>query len=197
MWGGTPARNMVSDAKGLPTSFDPGEDRPGKTTRPATTNIKWTAQLGTQTFGTPTVGRQGVRRHQQRAPARREVRRRPRRGDVLPPARRGVPLATGGAQAQGTGLLQWRLRQSRHLARLPTLDGDRVTWSPPAATCCAWMPTAWPTATTGPSPTRACCWPNRRRRRSLLTPTASASSASPATPSLWGPTTRTLSGGTT
>jgi outer membrane protein assembly factor BamB len=55
-WGGTPARNMVSDAKGLPASFDPGEDRPGQTTRPATGNIKWKARLGTQTFGTPTVG---------------------------------------------------------------------------------------------------------------------------------------------
>jgi outer membrane protein assembly factor BamB len=56
MWGGTPAKNMVSDAKGLPASFDPGEDRPGKTTRPATSNIKWTARLGDETYGTATIG---------------------------------------------------------------------------------------------------------------------------------------------
>jgi len=65
-WGGTADRNMVSDAKGLPDRFDalaatarpvggnprrPPQDPPS----PATTNVKWAARLGTQTYGNPTV----------------------------------------------------------------------------------------------------------------------------------------------
>jgi outer membrane protein assembly factor BamB len=45
MWGGTPDRNMVSPATGLPTSWDV---RTGK-------NVKWTAALGSQTYGNPVV----------------------------------------------------------------------------------------------------------------------------------------------
>lgn len=45
MWGGTPDRNMVSDMKGLPTSWD---IKTGK-------NVKWTAQLGSQAYGNPVV----------------------------------------------------------------------------------------------------------------------------------------------
>jgi outer membrane protein assembly factor BamB len=45
MWGGTPDRNMVSSMKGLPTSWDvkTGE------------NVRWVAQLGSQTYGNPVV----------------------------------------------------------------------------------------------------------------------------------------------
>ena len=46
MWGGTPSRNMVSDMKGLPTTWDV---KTGK-------NIKWVAELGSQAYGNPTVG---------------------------------------------------------------------------------------------------------------------------------------------
>jgi outer membrane protein assembly factor BamB len=46
MWGGSPDRNMVSDAKGLPTEWDV---KTGK-------NIKWVAQLGSQSYGNPVVG---------------------------------------------------------------------------------------------------------------------------------------------
>src|SRR5690554_9665 len=54
-WGGTLSRNMVSDETGLPSTFDTGEsDDNGGWTRPPL-NIKWTAALGNQTFGTPTV----------------------------------------------------------------------------------------------------------------------------------------------
>ena len=45
MWGGTPDRNMVSSAKGLPTEWDV------KTKK----NIKWAAALGSQSYGNPIV----------------------------------------------------------------------------------------------------------------------------------------------
>jgi outer membrane protein assembly factor BamB len=45
MWGGSPDRNMVSDATGLPTSWDV---KTGK-------NIKWVAALGSQSYGNPVV----------------------------------------------------------------------------------------------------------------------------------------------
>jgi outer membrane protein assembly factor BamB len=45
MWGGTPDRNMVSNMKGLPTDWDI------KTKK----NIKWVAQLGSQSYGNPIV----------------------------------------------------------------------------------------------------------------------------------------------
>src|SRR5438046_8919098 len=44
-WGQAWSRNMVSNEKGLPDSFDP---KTGK-------NIKWSAQLGTETHSTPVV----------------------------------------------------------------------------------------------------------------------------------------------
>ncbi len=45
MWGGTPDRNMVSNMKGLPTEWDV------KTKK----NVKWVAQLGSQSYGNPIV----------------------------------------------------------------------------------------------------------------------------------------------
>ena len=45
MWGGTPDRNMVSAMKGLPTDWDV------KTKK----NIKWAADLGSQSYGNPVV----------------------------------------------------------------------------------------------------------------------------------------------
>ena len=45
MWGGTPDRNMVSQAKGLPGEWDV------KTKK----NVKWVAQLGSQSYGNPVV----------------------------------------------------------------------------------------------------------------------------------------------
>jgi outer membrane protein assembly factor BamB len=46
MWGGAPNRNMISSLKGLPTSWDV---KSGK-------NVKWVADLGSQSYGNPTVG---------------------------------------------------------------------------------------------------------------------------------------------
>ena len=45
MWGGTPDRNMVSNMKGLPTSWDLKEKK----------NVKWIAQLGSQAYGNAVV----------------------------------------------------------------------------------------------------------------------------------------------
>jgi outer membrane protein assembly factor BamB len=45
MWGGTPDRNMVSSMKGAPTSWDI------KTKK----NVKWVAELGSQSYGNPVV----------------------------------------------------------------------------------------------------------------------------------------------
>jgi len=45
MWGGTPDRNMVSNMKGLPISWDVKEKK----------NVKWIAQLGSQTYGNAVV----------------------------------------------------------------------------------------------------------------------------------------------
>src|SRR3954467_8065454 len=45
MWGGTPDRNMVSTMKGLPAAWDI------KTKK----NVKWVADLGSQSYGNPVV----------------------------------------------------------------------------------------------------------------------------------------------
>jgi len=45
MWGGTPERNMVSDAKGLPTDWDVKAKK----------NVKWMATLGSQSYGNAVV----------------------------------------------------------------------------------------------------------------------------------------------
>jgi outer membrane protein assembly factor BamB len=55
-WGGHDGRNMVSAEKGLPDSFMPGRRKTGKGIDPATAkNVKWTALLGSETYGTPVV----------------------------------------------------------------------------------------------------------------------------------------------
>jgi outer membrane protein assembly factor BamB len=45
MWGGSPIRNMVSPMKGLPTEWDLKTGR----------NVKWMAELGSQSYGNPVV----------------------------------------------------------------------------------------------------------------------------------------------
>ncbi|MCS7024487.1 MAG: PQQ-binding-like beta-propeller repeat protein [Bryobacteraceae bacterium] len=45
MWGGTPDRNMVSNAKGIVTRWDVAKKE----------NVKWVAALGSQTYGNPVV----------------------------------------------------------------------------------------------------------------------------------------------
>jgi len=45
MWGGNPQRNMYSPIKNLPSSWDIATGK----------NIKWKAELGTTSYGNPTV----------------------------------------------------------------------------------------------------------------------------------------------
>jgi outer membrane protein assembly factor BamB len=45
MWGGTNVRNMVSDMKGLPVTWDIQSKK----------NVRWVAQLGSQSYGNPVV----------------------------------------------------------------------------------------------------------------------------------------------
>ena len=54
-WGGVQARNMASPAKDLPDFFQPGFV--ATDTQPAVdpVNIKWSSQLGTETYGNPTI----------------------------------------------------------------------------------------------------------------------------------------------
>jgi outer membrane protein assembly factor BamB len=57
MWGRTPARNMSSPDKGLPTKLDPGKLDADTDTVDVTgvPGVKWLAQLGSQSYGNPTV----------------------------------------------------------------------------------------------------------------------------------------------
>jgi outer membrane protein assembly factor BamB len=57
MWGHGPSRNMVSDEKGLPDSFDAGKYKPGteEIDMATTKNVRWVAKLGSQAYGNPTV----------------------------------------------------------------------------------------------------------------------------------------------
>lgn len=45
MWGGTPDRNMVSSAKGLPSTWDIAKKQ----------NVRWVATIGSQSYGNPVV----------------------------------------------------------------------------------------------------------------------------------------------
>ncbi len=56
-WGGQDGRNMVSEEKGLPESFVPGEKNPkgGGIDLATTKNVKWAAKLGTMSCSTPAV----------------------------------------------------------------------------------------------------------------------------------------------
>ena len=57
MWGGTPSRNMVAAAQGIPDDIHSGKFIPKtETIDPKTTkNVKWVVKLGSQTYGTPVV----------------------------------------------------------------------------------------------------------------------------------------------
>jgi outer membrane protein assembly factor BamB len=57
IWGGTPARNMVSSERSLPTTWNAGTAKDDGTIDRATVspNVKWIAKLGTQSYGNATV----------------------------------------------------------------------------------------------------------------------------------------------
>ncbi len=57
MWGGTPSRNMVQKAQGIPDDIVSGKFLPKTETidPKSTKNIRWVAKLGSQSYGTPVV----------------------------------------------------------------------------------------------------------------------------------------------
>lgn len=56
MWGGTPSRNNVPEAVNIPTEWVIGQfDDDGVWDRSTSTNIKWVAPVGSQTYGNPVV----------------------------------------------------------------------------------------------------------------------------------------------
>ena len=55
-WCGSDGKNMVSEEKGLPESFSPGQKRSDGTIDLATaTNVKWGVKLGDAFYSTPSV----------------------------------------------------------------------------------------------------------------------------------------------
>ncbi len=55
-WGGSPSRNNAPEATNVPTDWDVGEfDESGKWVPGSGKNIKWAAQLGSQSYGNPVV----------------------------------------------------------------------------------------------------------------------------------------------
>ena len=56
MWGGTPSRNNVPVASGIPTSWNIGEfDDDDNWIAGSGKNIKWVSAVGSQTYGNPVV----------------------------------------------------------------------------------------------------------------------------------------------
>lgn len=53
-WGGSGTKNMVSKER-LPLAFEPGEGKTAEEIQQSATNLRWVAQLGSQSYGTPTV----------------------------------------------------------------------------------------------------------------------------------------------
>ena len=56
-WGGSPSKNMVSRATGIPIDFDPGKRKKGswEINLATTRRCDWVAKIGSRCFGTPTV----------------------------------------------------------------------------------------------------------------------------------------------
>jgi outer membrane protein assembly factor BamB len=57
MWGGSPSRNMVATAKGIPDDIVSGKLIPKTETidPKSTKNVRWVSKLGSQAYGTPVV----------------------------------------------------------------------------------------------------------------------------------------------
>ncbi len=55
-WGRDNSKNMVSPVTGLPSKMDAGEGKTLEEIKASATGLKWVAKLGSQTYGTPTIG---------------------------------------------------------------------------------------------------------------------------------------------
>jgi outer membrane protein assembly factor BamB len=128
-WGSDDGRNMVSDEKALPNSFDPGERKSAGIDLAAAKNVKWAVRLGNYAYGNATVaaGRVFVGTDCQ----------------TLSTAARNATNGCGMLQCldEATGKLLWRLvtpkrtdlepgvyfnHQELGDCSAPTVDGDRV-----------------------------------------------------------------------
>jgi len=129
-WGGRDERNMVARESGIPEVFVPGEKKPdgsGIDLR-STSNVRWIARLGSQTYGNPTVagGRLVVGTNDFDLA---DSRYRSTRGGVVK------------CLDEATGKLLWKLVVPRYetnkpgfnfdchdlgVCSSPTIDGDRV-----------------------------------------------------------------------
>ena len=109
-WGGGPSKNMISAEAGLPVEFSAGEEAEnGTDIAPGTAkNCRWVVTLGSEAYGTPTIGKGlvmvGTNNEGPRNPAIK--------GD------RGVVMAFD----EKTGKFQWQLT----VPKLP--GGDDVDW---------------------------------------------------------------------
>jgi len=58
-WGGSPARNNVAEASGLPVEWEVGrfDLRTGEWLAEGAKNIKWVAKLGSESYGSPVIAR--------------------------------------------------------------------------------------------------------------------------------------------
>ena len=125
-WGGDSSRNMVSDAKNIPSSFNPGDwdDDKEEFTSKNRKNIKWIFKLGSQSYGNPSVKDGKIY-----LGTNNEVPRNPGiKGD------RGVMMCID----EKTGKFLWQLTVPKMAAgkvsdweylgicSSPTIDGDRV-----------------------------------------------------------------------
>ena len=56
-WGGSPHRNNVPEATGMPTEWEPGDFdyETGQWNAETSKNIAWVAALGSQSYGNPVV----------------------------------------------------------------------------------------------------------------------------------------------
>ena len=153
MWGGTPDRNMVSNMKGLPTEWDV------KTKK----NVKWVAELGSQSYGNPVVadGKVFVGTNNE-SPRDPEAGRRSRRADGVPRVGRRVPVAADAREARvgprqrlavsGRRLVAARRGQARLLRQQPRrASGVSISTASATARTTARSPTRSSPARTTPT----------------------------------------------
>ena len=155
MWGGTPDRNMVSTMKGIPTTWDV------KTKK----NVKWVAELGSQSYGNPVVAGGKVY-----VGTNNEAVRNPEAGGD-----RGVLMASANPTASSSGSTptrSWRPGRANDwpfqgVCSSPLVEGDRLYYVTNRCVVCCSIPRFATARTTARQ---------RRKAHGPTTPTSSGSS---------------------
>ena len=129
-WGQTHTRNMVSEEKGLPETFDAGKrNGQGGIDLKPDSGVRWVGAPRRAELRLARGGRRpGLRGHEQRGPARRPPARRPRRADVFRREDRRLPLATLPAEVHEGEVVRLALRRHHLHARgrgRPALPGEQ------------------------------------------------------------------------